>query len=58
MQCVTSVTESGRLVAHVASMERRATMLNTEALPSVAPEAGDLDGDLESLDSSSENGCL
>ena len=45
-----SLTESGRLMAHVASMERRAIMANAESFPPVAYEAGDLDGDLESID--------
>ena len=49
---MTSDTESGRLVAHVASMARRATILNAESLPPVTPESGDLDGDqlTENLD--------
>ena len=47
---VTSVTESGRLMAHVASMERRATMANAKSFPPIAQEVGDLDGDIESIE--------
>ena len=39
-----SVTESGRLLTHVASMQRRATM-NAETFTPVAADCGDLDGD-------------
>jgi chromosome segregation ATPase len=43
---VTSVTESGRLLAHVASMQRRATMADTPpAFTTEASSRGDLDGD-------------
>ena len=45
---VTSVTDSGRLLAHVASMQRRATMADTQpAFTTEASSCGDLDGELQ-----------
>ena len=52
-----SVTESGRLLTHVASMQRRATM-NAEAFSPIAAESGDLDGDPERLDEDQDDSHL
>ena len=37
---VTSVTQSGRLMAHVASMERRATIATADQFPTITQEGG------------------
>ena len=52
-----SVTESGRLLTHVASMQRRATM-NAEAFTPVAADCGDLDGDPQMDEDQDDTGLI
>ena len=50
-----SVTESGRLMSHVALMERRATLSNMEEWPAIEQESGDLDGDIKTFGTDDSN---
>ena len=54
---MTSVTESGRLLTHVASMQRRATT-NAEAFTPVAADCGDLDGDPQLDEDQDDSGLI
>ena len=54
---LTSVTESGRLLTHVASMQRCATM-NAEAFTPVAADCGDLDCDPHLDEDQNDSGLI
>ena len=52
---VASVTESGRLMSHVALMERHATVSAMGQSPAVEQESGGLDGDVETIETGNPN---